>query len=205
MTRLPLTGVILVLALLFGRASAGQELPATKVVEDFWEMETQGGRLTTDGWNAASRFFIRMHVEGPSPGRTIHVIRNGRDDRVSETVRTETWTEVLVNTNQVGEIDSKLHFTPSPKSGPYGVKLLRGPDLTFHLVLTDKQWLVGPDGVRQNGAAKPAQWLIDCDRDDLWINQNVAIRYVTELRDRSADATIRRNADDTLAKLRNMQ
>ncbi|MGB6598801.1 MAG: hypothetical protein WBE70_16930, partial [Candidatus Acidiferrum sp.] len=84
----------------------------------------------------------------------------------------------------------------------YGVVLLGWTTETFHVVLTSEQWTINVDGGRNRETDRPPKWLIDCDRNELWIDKYVAIRYVTEMRDRSTDAAIRRHADETLATLR---
>jgi len=38
-------------------------------VEEYWRLETSGGRLTTEGWNQSARFFLRPsrhHRRGPA-------------------------------------------------------------------------------------------------------------------------------------------
>jgi hypothetical protein len=45
------------------------------LVEEFWKMETRGGRLTTEGWRSADRYFVRP-IEPPNE-RVIGVVDNG--------------------------------------------------------------------------------------------------------------------------------
>lgn len=168
------------------------------VVEKIFQFETNGGRLTTDGWYKASRIFVRMYPVAP-PIKIVHVVRNGANDKVEETARTENWAEVSVSTSLLGEIDAALRFKPVPKQGAYGVLLLQSTQVTFHVVLTEKQWRVNRDGGRDYEVTSSPQWLIDCDQSDIWINRETAIRYVTDMRDKTGDPAIKRNAEETLA------
>lgn len=172
------------------------------VVQDFWKLETSGGRLTDSGWHDASRFFVRMTPSAGPSKKVIHVTRPAGTARVEETARTESWAEVSVSPYVLGEIGPSLQFTSTPERGAYGVVLLGWTTETFHVVLTSEQWTINVDGGRNRETDRPPKWLIDCDRNELWIDKYVAIRYVTEMRDRSTDAAIRRHADETLATLR---
>ncbi|MCU1239851.1 MAG: hypothetical protein JWO71_577 [Candidatus Acidoferrum typicum] len=172
------------------------------VVAEFWKMETDGGRLTPDGWYKASKFFVRSTP--PPLNKVVHVIRSREADSVEETARAENWTEVSVTTNEVGQLDSSLHFRPSLKRGEHGVLLLKGPVVRFALVLTDKHWELGSDGARGKESTGPAQWLIDCTENASWVNLETAKRYVTSVRDKTIDPAVKRNAEATIATLKSL-
>src|SRR5436190_1862095 len=59
---------VLPVSVLFVIAAAQPSLASKKspktVVEEFWKMDTEGGRLTEAGWRAADAFFVRP-VEPP--------------------------------------------------------------------------------------------------------------------------------------------
>jgi hypothetical protein len=174
-----------------------------KLVEEFWKVETTGGRLTPEGWYKASAFFIRSSAH---PGnKIVNVVRNGVADRAEETARTATWAEVSINTDILGQIDSSLRFKSSPKDGPAGVLLIKGPVVAFDLVLTDKQWKLNQDGARAKESDLTPQWLITCVSEATWINLDAAIAYVNELRAKTTDPAIRKNAGETLQQLRHLQ
>jgi len=83
-----------------------------QVVEEFLAMETNGGRLTPEGWHQADAFFARPAPE-PS-GRRIVVISPNHSVY-------ETWTkgdqaEVYNDCEGLGRIDTALRYTP-PESG----------------------------------------------------------------------------------------
>lgn len=175
----------------------------SKVIEEFWRIETGGGRLTPEGWYETSRFFIRSGLLPERKG--INVIRNGRNDAIEETARTPTWAEVSVSTDALGHVDSLLRFTRSPVRGPGGVLILKGPILTFDLVFTEKQWKLGKDGGMDLGSHVAPQWLITCGGDTAWIDLDTAIAYVKESRAKTANPVIRSNADTTLKQLTDLK
>jgi hypothetical protein len=187
----------------FGQVSTSAPKAPSKVIEEFWNIETSGGRLTPEGLYRTSRFFIRS---GLSPGwKVLNVTRNGSSDFIEETARTPTWTEVSVTTDGLGQIDSLLRFIPSPTRGPRGVMILKGPVLTFDLVLSEKQWRVNQDGGRELESNVPPQWLITCGGETFWINLDTAILYVKDIAAKTQDPVIRRNADKTLQRLTHPQ
>jgi hypothetical protein len=180
-----------------------QQSAPVKIVEEFWKVETTGGRLTPEGWYKASAFFIRS---GPHPGnKTVTVIRNGLADKAEETARTATWAEVSVSTDILGQIDSSLRFKPSPKDGIAGVHLIKGPVVAFDLVLSDKQWKFNQDGARGKESDLTPQWLITCGSEATWINLDPAIAYVKEMGTKTTDPSIRKNAGETVQQLRRLQ
>jgi len=184
---------------------AGQTDPATSqsptdVIKEYWKMETNGGRLTPDGWYRATAFFIRSNI--PPATLLLHVVRDSTLDTFEVTARTDDWAEVTVNTDEIGQLDRSLRLKISPRVGPHGVEILRGPYIPFHVVLTSKHWEFRPDGTLAPEIKGPAQWRIDCTENELWVNEATAVRYVTDARDKTTDPVVKKNADDTLAKLR---
>ena len=73
----------------------------------------------------------------------------------------------------------------------------------FNLVPTQKHWELGSDGVSRE-VSGPAEWRIDGTTDKIWLVRDAAIRYVTQRRDKTTDAAIKKNADQTLAKLQHL-
>jgi hypothetical protein len=117
--------------------------PPKDVVAEYWRLETQGARLTPDGWLKTNNFFIRPR-QPHSYG--IHVIANHDHGRIDKTARTENWAEVYVGILETGELDSALRFKRSPdeasSGGPIGATLIK-----VDLVLTDKHW----EALERNG------------------------------------------------------
>jgi hypothetical protein len=170
---------------------------------EFWKVETSGGRLTSEGWYEASTFFVRSSL--PPENKIVNVIRNGLGDHIEETARTATWAEVSITTDMLGQIDSSLRFKPSLKHGTAGVLLIRGPALTFDLVLTDRQWKLNGDGARAKESVLSPQWLITCGGETTWINLDVAIAYVNKVQAETSSPAIRKNAGQALQQLKHLQ
>src|SRR6185437_14543563 len=135
MKQVPIFAIIIML-LTFGAAATqaqitpiGWGMSPKDVVEQLWNMATQGELLTPNGWSTASKFFLR-----PSqfPGdKLVRVMSNywgppgqlsakGNADRV----------DFMVGYQDAGQIDSKLRYTPPKDTG--AVK----SGMVYHLVLT---------------------------------------------------------------------
>lgn len=173
------------------------------LVKEFWQIETQGGRLTSDGWIKASHFFIRPL---PPPALyAIHVIPNGSVGTIDESARTNNWAELWVGTIELGTLDSALHFKRSPERVPNGP--LIGPTLIkFDLVLTDKHWELKPDGILGPEISGPPEWKIVSESGNgLWVSVDAAVRYVDAEREKATDPVIRKNAKGSLAELKELQ
>jgi hypothetical protein len=161
-----------------------------KVVESFWKFETEGGRLSSEGWNKAGSFFVRP-ISPPSK-KKISVVYKGSS--ISDPVIKGSTAQVTVEILPQGQIDSELQFTPSEsyKAG-----------LVYNLVLTDKHWELGLDGTAKELTGLP-EWRIEDIGSTLWLSVDAAIHYVADVRDKITDPSIKKNADQTLAKLKNL-
>ena len=199
-----MAGFSVALAATLGQAPIAEQKSPRAVVEEFWRAETDGGRITSEGWYKASRFFIRPSLQPPA-NEVIHITANGHADSIEETARTQNWAEISVTTNELGQLGSTLRFRPSPQRGPNGVLLLRGPVVAFHLVLADSHWELNQDGSRGQQLRTSPQWLIDCADRSLWINLDTAIRYVTEMQARTIDPAIKKNASVTISALKKLK
>lgn len=161
-----------------------------KVVESFWKFETEGGRLTPEGWSKASSFFVRP-VSPPSK-KKISVIY--KDSTISDPIIKGSTAHITVEILPQGQIDSTLRFTPSEsyKAG-----------LVYNLLLTDKHWELGSDGTPKEMTGPP-EWRIEDTASTLWLSIDAAIHYVTDVRDKTTDPSIKKNADQTLTKLKKL-
>jgi hypothetical protein len=164
-----------------------------QVVERFVKMETNGERLTPDGWREASVFFVRPSPFPQHP--RIFVI--GDNFLVWDPVISiaDNKAEVPVEVDPQGQIDGHLRFAPPSrrffKTSAY-----------FHLVFTDKHWRLGPQGDPNEELTGPSRWLISSPNDTVILTLSAAIRYVSRQRRENTDLTIKRNADLTLTKLK---
>jgi hypothetical protein len=168
------------------RASARPvQQPPIDVVSQFVAMETNGSGLTLDGQKQLDAFLVR-----PTSwrGDKIHVVK---DFVVSNSVYSEGKAELYVEYNALGELDSSLRFTSSV---PGGTKVRQG----YKIILDNKYIVPNGSGKEMIG---PGRWKIEDSSSEQWITVDVAIRYVTELRDKTTDPAIKKNGDLTIAKL----
>jgi hypothetical protein len=197
-----LIGTILLLSrpLQSGQSSAIRHGSPKEVVEDFWGIETNGGRLTPEGWHKTTNFFIRAR---PADLSVIHVIPRADNGRIDETARTQNHAEVYVGTLELGELDSALRYKSAPERAANGA-VIGATMIKYDLVLADRYWELKRDGSTGAELTGPAEWRIAsiAGGNGPWITVDTAIRYVEEKRDKTSDPAIKKNADATLAALR---
>ena len=90
-----------------------------------------------------------------------------------------------------------MTVTVPPPKGPY-----MKTGVTYHLKLVAGYNLThSQDGTVSKKPSGTRGWQIDDSRGIPWTTVNTAVRYVLEMRDNTANPTIKKNADETLAKL----
>jgi len=164
-----------------------------EVVEQFCNVEMQGGRLNPAGWQEARRFFVRSGDFVPKA--TVFVIEESYTVWDPMALPDGT-TDVTVEIRPVGKIDSNLRFTPPAHS-------YHKTACHFKMVFTDKRWEVGRQGAESKEVTESSpRWLIDEPTDFSMVTVSTAIRYVSQQRDATRDLVIKKNAEETLAKLK---
>jgi hypothetical protein len=163
-----------------------------EIVQEFWKMEMGGGRLSTDGWNRAAVFFV--HTSPPPQDKVVTVTVAGSN--VDETARTGSKAEVYLECTEAGRIDSMLRFKPSAHYS-LADKMMCKYSLTF----TDKHWERGLNGGALREVTGQPEWRITEEPTELRISVATAVRYVTEMRGKTKDPAIQKNADEALAGL----
>ncbi len=167
------------------------------MVEEFWKLETDGGRLTPEGWNKANAFFVRSTT--PPTKRIILVI--DKDFSVWDPVVKGNTADVIVGVHGICEINSELRSSRWPPAAT-------GKDGAFwKLVLTNKHWELGTDGNAAREVTGSAEWRIDSagsggTGNEIWLTVGAAIRYVTQMRDKTTNPVVKQNADRTLSILK---
>jgi hypothetical protein len=113
---LVLSTAVMTFILATGNAVAQASGEGTKgpkqVVEEFLAMETNGGRLTPEGWRQADAFFARP---APEPSRR-HIVVISPNYSVYETWTKGDQAQVYNDCEGLGQIDTALRYTP-PESG----------------------------------------------------------------------------------------
>jgi hypothetical protein len=164
---------------------------AKQAVEEFVKIETDGTRLTPQGWNDANKFFL--HPEAFSENITISVVSNEIDVSQKPAADREATCVVFIH-DVYGVIDPDLRFTPTPSHASNGAVVLRGATSTYHLELT-------ADTSGQDSNPTPGDWKIKDFQRTVMLNVPTAIRYLTEEREKAVAPAVRRNAEAALAAL----
>jgi len=167
-----------------------------EVVEQFCKVEMQGGRLNPAGWQEARKFFVRS--SDFVPGATIFVIEESY--AVWDPMKLpDGTTDVTVEIHPVGNLDSKLRLT-LPSHSYY--KTARH----FKIVFTDKRWEIRKQGIESKEVIESSpRWLIDEPTHFWMVTVSTAIRYVSQERDATSDPEMKKNAEETLAKLNGLR
>lgn len=165
-----------------------------KVVEHVWEMAVTGDLLTAEGWDRASGYYTKPNP--PVLDKSFDVYSNyyGLD---SVSIKGDK-AEVVMDFDNAGRIDSNLHYSPPPRTNAFKTGLV------FRLSLTPSYMqMFGPDGktLVERKPTGDSAWKIDEQAYRPWTTVNTAIRYVLEMRTKTTDPVIKKNADETIAKL----
>jgi hypothetical protein len=177
------------------QSPTGSGLSPKDVVERLWREGTEGELLTPDGWNKASRLFIK-HEAFPANGSVRVVFNNWGVDHSSVSGDTA---EVDMGYTDAGTIDASLKYSPPPKTGSYKTAMV------FHLVFVPTHWtMLKSDGKAITGKEERAgslEWQIQEPVGLPWTTVNTAIRYVLEKRETATDPALKKNANETLHRL----
>jgi hypothetical protein len=165
-----------------------------EVIEQYWNMGVSGELLTSEGWDRASGFYAKPN--SPPPGKFFDVYSNF-NGLYSVSINGDK-AEVAWQYVNCGRVDSDLRYSPPPKTNALKMALV------FRLVLTPSYMrMFGPDG-KTEIERKPtgdSAWKIEGPAFPPWTTVNTAVRYVLEMRNKATDPAIKKNADQTLAKL----
>jgi hypothetical protein len=165
------------------------------VVDRLWKAGTDGELLTPDGWNTASRLFVK-HEAFPANGSVRIVSNNWGVDHSSVSGDIA---EVDMGYTDAGTVDASLKNSPPPKTGSYKTAMV------FHLVFAPTHWTMfksdGKDITGKEERTGPMEWQIQEPAALPWTTVNTAVRYVLEKREKAIDPAIRKNADETLGRL----
>jgi hypothetical protein len=183
-----LSSAFLVLGIVPLFPSSAMEKPPREVLQTFCESDAQGKRLTPEGRKELAELFTQP--DSASLGHIIIV----RDFVVSPPALTQSRAEFYVEYIYLAQLDPmtlRLSRVPGQPSTP--VKVRDG----FNLVLK-----ANSTGSAQSARTTESGWLILGAPPTPHITPATAIRYVTELRDRTQDELIRKNANETVRSLR---
>jgi hypothetical protein len=183
--------VLLTAILTLGQTSTAPSKPPKAVVEEFWKMDTAGGRLTDEGWRASDHFFV--HPIEPPKQKVICVFNYGFsvwDPKIQDSTA-----EVIVGTaGDVWKIEPSTHLSICSD---------QGKDFWVNkLVLTSKHWEFASDHKTLREVSGPREWRFEKPGSLIFLNIDTAIQYLTRVRDSTADPTIKKNAEESIATLK---
>ncbi len=171
--------------------SANEAESPKQLVERYWKLETSGERLTTQGWNKLEAF--RIHPS-PPPQRKVIVVVSPEFSVWDPIVNGSRATVNVDLKSIIGEISPEMRFT---RHSTDAIK----EGILFKLEHTSKYWELSSDGKALREITGPPQWRIDEPSGKIWLNVDTAIHYVTEIRNKTNDPEIKRNAVQTITRL----
>ncbi len=172
-----------------------------QVIQKFWGLEVQGGRLTPEGRDGAAKFFEDRRPPGMGLLR-FHVISNDWKMDENKIEAASDRAVFYVAFTEYGEIREDLEFIRNPTHTADGV-WIKETDARYVLVLTDRHWEFTDDGPREIRGVK--EWLIRDGGHDVIVSLDTAIRYVSNIYKESNRAVVRKNAARTLIVLRRLK
>jgi len=182
----------------FPQKSAKKSSPPSAVVSDFINLELKGTRLLSGGWRTAAPLFVRS---GPPPSNpNIQIV----SDEYEMVVRTISPTKARVDfdfTHFYGGLDPTLHFVRPAELGPDGGLVKDGLSVSLTLVLVETYAQLEPGGEAPREMVTAPTWRIETFQAGVLLDLPAAVRYVTQMREKTTDPVTKKNADATLAIL----
>jgi hypothetical protein len=174
--------------------AANVQKTAQGVVEEFCHLDAEGKQLASDGWREVSAFFVQP---GSLRREKVTIVRDFGLSNAS--ISDETKADVMVEYLYVGELNSGTAVFE--QALPANMKIR----VDFDLILTVKRTRSGQveaaEGTTEE-ASEPVTWKILGPVPEPHITLDAAIRYATEMRDKTSSAVIKKNAERTLAALK---
>jgi hypothetical protein len=157
-------------------------------------MGINGGLLTSEDWNKAGPFFAHSTI--PARDKSVAVI--GDDYSVREIWVKGSHAEVLASYRDLGRIDSNLRYIPPDRRFPKRA-------VRYHLILTGKQWESAAAGQAGPAFVGRSEWRIENPPNSRLAGLHAAIQYITAMRDKTGDASMKKNGESALAFLNKMK
>jgi hypothetical protein len=155
--------------------------------------------LLPDQWNELANFFVETPKSQWNKVHIVDVVHVGIDTNGDSSY-------VSIFTNSLGELDSSLRLSnyPSmrlPLDTPSASACYGDDRFGFNLVLSDKHWEIATDGTAKefNG---PLAWRIENTSFEPLITLDTAMRYVSQVRDKTTDLDVKMKAARTLTILK---
>ena len=165
------------------------------VVSDLWTLATQGELLTPTGFDKANRSFFAQPKEQPKP--QIDIVSNywgppGQDVKGDRA-------DVTMGFIDLGRIDQYLKYIP-----PKETKAIK-TGMLYHLSCAPTHYpSYKPDGDRlavDKILTGPSAWQIEGSLVHPFATVNTVLRYVLEKRAETTNSEVKKNADESIARL----
>jgi hypothetical protein len=187
-------------AAVLGRPKTDRVKPPNEELQEFLKMELQGARLTPEGRSKTAHLLVQPSIAPPD---TIDVVSDNFE--VHETPATEGSVKLdLYFPYFYGWLDSALRFKAALHVAPGNGLIREGINAEYVLVLTNKHGELEPDRQEGREIRRAQEWRIENAPSFVTINLDTAIRYVSEMREKTTDPTVKKNADETLANLKKL-
>jgi hypothetical protein len=195
--RIRIQAVVLILSVsavaAVAQAPQSNEKATERVVRQYETFIADGAFLTPGGWKMASRIFGRSNPY-PKDGEVLLTSHAGligenwvRGDR-AEVERK--WTDFR------GSIDSGLRYKPAMPTIDVIPAILN-----YSLVFTNRHVDIEEGGTTSE-VLGTWEWKIEGPQSERWATVEKAIIYVTQMRDKSDDPVVKKNANRTIAILK---
>jgi hypothetical protein len=175
---------------------SGPGKSAEEVVNRLWKMAMNGELLSPSGWNRASGFFT--HPGPASENKGFMVMGN---DWAVFTRTLGNDIKIAVGYSDAGTIDTALRYRP-PKPSEFFKT-----EIWYSVVPVSAHEAGDRPELETAGNDTPVSsgWQIDGPPPKFpempWTTVNTAVRYVLEMRGKTTDPVVKKNADRTLAEL----
>src|SRR5882762_192049 len=169
-----------------------------EVIREFVKLELAGARLTPEGRHGTATFLVLPGTAAPYP---INIVSDKFDVHEIPSAKNNPKLNVYFP-YLYGQLDSALRFKEALHVTPGNGLIREGINAEYDLVLTNKHGEVEPDGREGRESRGAQEWRIENAPSFGTINLDTAIRYVSEMREKTNDPTVKKNADLTLAKLK---
>lgn len=177
----------------------------SSVVTDFIKMELKGVRLMPKGERKSAHFFVQSHPVSEDRNITVVSDRYELRERPTSGSKKTTSTVDLYFYQFYGQLSPDLRFQSARDIEPESGLVRNGLSVSYSVVLTDRFSELKPNGQKPIEVTNGPEWRIENFQAGLLIDVQTAIRYVTEIRDKSNDPVIKKNAAATLAILKKLK
>jgi hypothetical protein len=166
--------------------------PPSEVAKQFIALESHSMPAQ---WEKVANFFVETPKPQWNHAIIVDIVGTGADTSGDSA-------EADVSTNSLGQLDSSMRLSnyPSmrlPLTIPSASACFGDDRFGFSLLLSSKHWKITKDGTVEEFEG-PLVWRIEDTSFQPLITLDTAIRYVTQTRDKTADAVVKMNAAKTL-------